>query len=112
MEQQLNRIELKGNVGSIKVSGTSAGKVAHFSLATNYVYNNRNNEAVVETTWHNIVAWEGKGIKHLDRISKGDKVYVCGRLRLSKFTGNDGTEKQVYEIVANRIVVEEKETGD
>ena len=104
MEQNLNRIELKGNVGNIRISETGAGKVARFSLATNYIYPNRENETVVETTWHNIVAWEGKNIRSVERITKGEKVYVSGRLRTAKFTGNDGEDRQVYEVVASKLL--------
>lgn len=107
MEQHLNRIELKGNVGNIRISENAAGKVARFSLATNYIYTNRENETVVETTWHNIVAWEGKNIRDIERITKGEKVYVSGRLRMSRFTGNDGEDRQMYEVVAAKLL-----TGD
>ena len=55
---------------------------------------------MVETTWHNIVAWEGKGIPELDKLEKGSRVYVTGRVRQSKYTGNDGLEKQSYEAFA------------
>lgn len=106
MEQHLNKIELKGNVGKIRIIETPTGKVAHFSLATNYVYNNRDKEAVVETCWHSIVVWEGKGIQNADQIVKGSKVYVCGRLRQSKYTGSDGVERQTYEVLANKVAVE------
>ncbi|MCM1176686.1 MAG: single-stranded DNA-binding protein [Bacteroidales bacterium] len=108
MEQHLNKIELRGNVGNVRFSETSAGKVARFSLATNHIVKDNN----VETTWHNIVAWEGKSIRNTDKIAKGSRVYVCGRMRLAKFTGNDGTEKQIYEVVANKLTVEDMEQKD
>ena len=43
----------------------------------------------------------------LTKIEKGAPLYVSGRVRTSKFTGSDGTEKQVYEVVANKITFED-----
>ncbi len=103
--EQLNRIELRGNIGNIRVSNVGQGKVARFSLATNYLYT-KDGEAVVETTWHNIVAWEGKGIPELDKLEKGSRVYVTGRVRQSKYTGNDGLEKQSYEVLASKLNID------
>lgn len=103
--EQLNKIELRGNVGNVRISDIGGNRVARFSLATNFMYKGKDNEAVLETTWHNIVAWSGKGMPDFSTIVKGAPVYVCGRLRTSKFTGNDGTEKTVYEVIANHIDV-------
>ena len=75
--EQLNRIELRGNVGNIRVSTVGTGQVARFSLATNFLYKNKDGEATVETTWHNIVAWSGKGMPEFEKIGKGSPVYVC-----------------------------------
>ncbi len=107
--EQLNKIELKGNVGNVKVFETATGKLVRFSLATNYLYRNREGETGVETTWHNIVAWEGRVIKSLDMIEKGSYMHVIGRLRSSHFTGTDGTEKQGYEVVANKLTILEED---
>lgn len=101
--EQLNRIELRGNVGNVRVSDVGGSKVARFSLATNFIYKGKDNEGVVETTWHNIVAWSGKGMPDFSIITKGAPIYVCGRLRTSKYTGNDGTEKTSYEVIAYKV---------
>lgn len=107
--ESFNRIELRGNVGNVRLAEVGSGKVANFSLATNYLYTNKDGEAVVETTWLNIVAWDAKGMPDLNRIQKGVPVYVCGRIRQTKYTGTDGVEKQVYEVLANKLRIEETE---
>ena len=101
--EQLNRIELKGNVGSVRITEAGSGKVARFSLATNYLYQAKDGSGTVETTWHNIVAWEGRGIPDLSVIEKGCPLYVCGRVRSTRYTASDGTEKTSFEVVASRI---------
>lgn len=103
--EQLNRIELRGNVGNIRISEVGESRVARFSVATNFIYKGKDNEGVVETTWHNVVAWSGKGMPDFTAITKGAPVYVTGRIRTSRFTGSDGTEKTVYEVVASKIEV-------
>ena len=96
--EQLNRIELRGAVGSVRLQTFSEARVARFTLATNYAYKDKNGEAVIETSWHNVVA------------SKGSKVYVQGRLRYQKYTGSDGVERLATDIVASRLVILDDES--
>lgn len=103
--EQLNRIELRGNVGSVRIQSVGQTHVARISLATNYVYKNRDGDPVIETTWHNITAWEGKNIPGLDSIQRGDKMYVSGRLRSQRFIGNDGMEHTAYDVLARNLQV-------
>lgn len=104
--EQLNRIEIRGNVGNVNILKAGNTRVAHFSVATNFAYKDRNGEPVIETTWHYVTAWEGnKGIPPLDTIAKGFPVYVTGRLRMRKFISGDGSEKTSYDIIANTLEV-------
>ena len=102
--EQLNRIEIRGNVGNVNIINVGNTRVAHFSVATNFAYKDRNGEPVIETTWHNVTAWEGnKGIPSLEIIAKGFPLYVTGRLRIQKYIAGDGTDKTSYDIIANTI---------
>ena len=102
--EQLNRLEIRGNVGNVNILRVGDTRVAHFSVATNVAYKGRNGEPVIETTWHNVTAWEGnKGIPSLDIICKGFPVYVAGRLRSQKYTANDGTERTSMEVIASTV---------
>jgi len=101
--EQLNRIEIRGNVGFVSILSVGESRVAHFSVATNFAYKGRNGEPVIETTWHNVTAWEGKSIPSLDIIQKGFPIYVTGRLRSQKYTGNDGVERFSLEVLANSV---------
>ena len=102
--EHLNRIEIRGNVGNVNIINVGNTRVAHFSVATNFAYKDRNGEPVIETTWHNVTAWEGnKGIPSLEIIAKGFPLYVTGRLRIQKYIAGDGTDKTSYDIIANTI---------
>ena len=108
--EQLNRIELRGAVGSVRLQTFSEARVVRFTLATNYAYKDKNGEAVIETSWHNVVAREGRNLRDLDKICKGSKVYVQGRLRYQKYTGSDGVERLATDIVASRLVILDDES--
>ena len=101
--EQLNRIELRGYVGSIQTYPVGEKKMARFTLATSMAYKDKDGAAVIETTWHSVVAFENKSIQDLDKIEIGSKLYVSGRVRTNRFTGSDGVERTVYEVVASRI---------
>lgn len=101
--EHINRIELQGHVGTVRMNEYNGSKVVNFSLATELLYKSRDGVAVSETTWHNIVAWDGSQMPDLDKIVKGVPVNVTGRLRENRYTSAEGVEKQIYEVLANRI---------
>ncbi len=107
--EQINRIELQGNVGNIKIQKVGDNEVARISVATNYIYKGKDGSPVIETTWHSVSAWNGKGMPDFHKICKGSSVHIFGRMRSQKFEGNDGSEKQFYEVLANRVSIVENE---
>lgn len=107
--EQLNRVELRGNVGTVRIAEVGEKQVINFSMATNYPYKNKDGENVIETTWHNVVAWSGKSMPDFSKITVGSGVHVLGRIRISKYTAGDGTEKQFYEIVASKVELEDQD---
>lgn len=109
--EQLNSVELRGNVGGVKYQGTKEKPMVIFSLATSMAYNSKDGTPVIETTWHTVVAFESREVQNLDRIQKGSKVYVRGRIRNQKFTGSDGAEHYSVDVLANRLVILEDETS-
>ena len=89
----------------VKRQEVGGKKVARFTVATNYAYKDGIGAAVIDTQWHNVSAWEGKNITDLDKIEKGSKVYVCGRMKYPKYQGQDGQERTGCEIQASRVTV-------
>lgn len=101
--EQLNKVELRGVVGSIRTQTFDESRMARISLATNYAYKDREGAAVIDTSWHIITAWEGRNIQSLERIVKGSKLAVTGRLRYQKYTGLDGVDRVATDILASRV---------
>lgn len=108
--EYINKVELKGRVGTVRTNIVNGSKVVNFSLITDILYKTKDGTPVSEATWFNVAAWEGKEVQSLDKIEKGAVVHVWGRMRSSKFEGQDGTEKQFYELLTTKLrVLEEDE---
>lgn len=103
--EQLNKVILRGHIGSVKFQAVRGSNMARFSVATNYIYKDAQGYCVIETGWHNVVAWEGDDIHNLDKLTKGDAVEVVGRLRNQRYTASDGEERYSTEILARTINV-------
>lgn len=101
----INRIELRGIVGNASYNRIGESQVCRFSLATDYAYKDRDGNPVVDTTWFNITAWEGKNMPDLRQIVRGAIVQVNGRVRTFKYTMADGTEKSGWEVFARRVAI-------
>lgn len=102
--EQLNKVELRGVVGSVRIQTFAQSRMARIGLATNYAYKDREGGAVIDTSWHNVIAWEGRNIQELEKIGKGTKLHVFGRIRYQTYTGTDGVDRTSTDIVANRIL--------
>jgi single-strand DNA-binding protein len=107
----INRIELQGRVGNVRINEHNGTRVANFSLATDLLYKTKDGNAVSETTWHNVVAWESRDTPNVHSICVGMPLNVIGRLRTSRYTTADGTEKIFYEVLASKIRVIEEDTS-
>ena len=65
--------------------------------------NKQTNERVSNTEWHNIVL-RNKAAEICEKyLSKGDKVYVEGRIKTRKWTGEDGVDRYSTEINVNEF---------
>lgn len=106
--EHINRIELQGRVGNVRTNEHNGSRVANFSLVTDLLYKNKEGAPISEATWHNIVFWEGRDTPCVTEIVKGALVYVSGRLRTVKYTNAEGTEKQFYEVLANKVKVQKE----
>ena len=109
MENSINKIILRGNVGSSRILNLAQGSVIRFSLATNEIFKDRNGNVTQETQWHNVVAWSKKGMPDFNLIDKGATVEVEGRMRYVKYTNADGIEKILPEVMATTLLIKVKE---
>lgn len=108
--EQLNKIILRGNVGSASFRSFEDKAQNRFHIATNFAFKSRDGQPVIETLWLPVIAWEGRNIslQDLQKVEKGSVVYVEGRLRLNKFVSTEGVEKQQHEVIANYLRIEDE----
>ena len=102
----LNRMTAIGNLGADpEMRYTPNGNpVTSFNIAVSRSYNTQDGERREETEWFRVVAWNQLAERCNQYLSKGQKVYVDGRLRTDRWEGRDGTPRTTIEIVAQNVV--------
>src|SRR5512133_2198679 len=107
MNSLSNRATLIGNLGQDPETKTieNGKKVTHFTLATKESYKNADGQRVSETTWHNIVAWNGLADVAGKFLKKGKEVAVEGRIVYRSYEDKKGVTKYITEIVLSDLVL-------
>jgi single-strand DNA-binding protein len=102
----LNKALIIGNLGGDpEMRFTSAGNpVTTFNVATNRVYNSPDGERKEETEWFTVVTWTRLAETCNQFLTKGQKVYVEGRLHNRTWEGQDGVKRSRVEITAERVI--------
>ncbi|GAB3637783.1 hypothetical protein GCM10027422_33730 [Hymenobacter arcticus] len=101
----VNKVILVGNLGKDpEVRHLEGGNsVAHFTLATNEYYKDKQGARVERTEWHNISAWRGLAELTEKYLKKGSQVYIEGKLRTRQYQDKDQQTRYITEIIAEEI---------
>ena len=107
MNSLKNRVTLIGNLGQDPETKTTetGKKVTRFTMATNDGYKNADGQKISETTWHNIVAWNGLSDIAEKFLKKGKEVAVEGRIVYRSYEDKKGLTKNITEIVLNDLLL-------
>ena len=105
--RSLNRVLLIGNLTrDPELKYTPAGTaVCSFGVATNRSWKTADGDTKEETQYHRIIAWQKLAELCGKLLTKGRKVYLEGRLVYRTFTGRDGQQRTVSEIVLDDFIV-------
>lgn len=106
--RSLNKVMLIGNLTrDVEVRYTPSGTaVATFGLATNRSWSSGDGgERQEEVQFHRIVAWSKLAEICGQLLFKGRKIFIEGRLQTRKFTGQDGQQREITEIVAENMMI-------
>ncbi len=98
-----NRVQLIGFLGQeIEVKEYAEGKkMARMSMATHESRKTDEGKRETLTTWHNLLAW-GKTAEVMAKIfSKGQRLYIEGKLSYREYTTADNIKKNSTEIVVS-----------
>ena len=106
----LNKILVIGNLGTDpEMRYTPNGNpVTSFRIATNRRYTTSQGEQREETEWFRVVAWNRLAERCNQFLTKGQRVYVEGRLKSDSWVGNDGQTRFTNEINAFEVVFLER----
>ncbi len=105
-----------GNLGrEPEMRYTPSGRpVTTFSVATSRTWNTSEGEKHVETEWFNVVAWSNLAEICKQYLTKGQQVYIEGRLQTRHWDDQEGNKHTSVEIVANEMIIlgERREAGE
>lgn len=107
MSRGLNKVMLIGNLGrDPEMRYTPSGRpVTSFSLATSRTWTTPEGERREETEWFNVVAWSNLAEICKQYLTKGQQVYVEGRLQTRRWEDPEGKKHSAIEVVANEMVM-------
>lgn len=105
--RSINRAILLGNLTrDPELKYTPAGTaVCTFGVATNRTWTTGDGQTKEDVQYHRIVAWQKLAELCGKLLAKGRKVYLEGRLVYRTFTGKDGIQRTVSEIVLDDFIV-------
>lgn len=105
MARGVNKVILVGNLGNDPDMKYTQGGMAicTLSLATSSVRKDKEGNQQERTEWHRVKLFGKLGEIAGEYLKKGRQVYIEGEIRYDKFTGQDGQEKYITEIVANEM---------
>jgi single-strand DNA-binding protein len=85
---------------------TPSGKpVTTFTVAVSRSWNSADGERHSETEWFNIVAWGNLAEICKQYLTKGQQVYIEGRLQSRRWDDKEGVKHTSVEIVANEMMM-------
>lgn len=101
MSGTLNKVMLIGHLGdNVKMHYfDGGGSIGRFPLATNETYTKKDSgEKVTNTDWHTVVV-RNKAAEICEKyLTKGDKVYVEGKIKTRKWQDESGNDRYSTEI--------------
>lgn len=98
------KVFILGRVGkdpSKKETGSTT--ICSFPVATSRKYKGSDGQTKEETEWHSIVCFGSSADFASNYVTKGDTVHIEGYLKTRKWTGSDGQDRYVTEVIANSV---------
>lgn len=107
MSRGLNKVQIIGHLGKDpEMRYTPSGRpVTTFSVAVSRSWNSADGERHSETEWFSVVAWGNLAEICKQYLTKGQQVYVEGRLQTRRWDDKEGTKHTSVEIVANEMMM-------
>lgn len=110
----LNKIQLIGRVGADPESRfmPNGNRVVTLSLATTRKWKNKDGQKQEDTEWYRCTFFSGLADVVAEYVSKGGLIYVGGRGKTNKWTGQDGKDNYSFGVVADEMYMLGKKGDD
>lgn len=106
MSKGLNKVLIIGNLGAapeVRYTQNSTA-VATISVATTETWKDKQTgEQREQTEWHRVVMYRRLAEIAGEYLRKGSKVYIEGKLKTRKWTGEDQVERYTTEVVGKEM---------
>jgi single-strand DNA-binding protein len=106
MPSSINKVILVGRLGADpELRYTPGGNaVCNMSLATNFVYIDKDDKKQERVNWHKVVTWGRQGEVCKQYLSKGQQIYVEGRIENRSYTDKAGIKRFATDVVSDAVV--------
>lgn len=114
MTRGLNKVMLIGRLGQEpEMRYTPSGRpLTKLQVAVNRSWKSSDGEKKTETEWFNIVAW-GKLAEICNQyLSKGQQVYIEGRLHTRQWQDDEGNNHSSVEVIAKEMLMLDSKSGE
>ena len=118
MSRGLNKVMIIGHLGrDPEMRYTPSQRaVTNFNVASSRSWKSSDGEKHTETEWFNVVAWGSLAEICNQYLSKGQQVYIEGRLQTRKWEDDEGNRRSTVEIHAREMImlggIKKKEGND
>lgn len=110
----LNKVMLMGRLGKdpeIKYLASGAA-IATFNIVTDESWIDRNGQRVDHAEWHRIITFQRLAENCAHHIGKGSLVYVEGSLQTRKWIDQNGQNRYVTEVKAQKVLFLDRRRPD
>ena len=106
MSRGLNKVMIIGNLGrDPEIRSTPSGRPdTTFSVATSRSWSTSEGEKRVEIEWFNVVSWSSVAEICKQHLTKGQQVYIEGRLQ-TRHWEKEGVKHTAVEVVASEMMI-------
>lgn len=108
MAKDLNKVMITGRLGrDPELRYTQSGEaVATFSVASGRPTRDEREQSGwrEETEWFRVVTWQGVAERAAEQLTKGNRVYVEGRLQTREYTDKQGQRQRSIEVIADDFI--------
>ncbi|CCM10524.1 Single-stranded DNA-binding protein [Cardinium endosymbiont cEper1 of Encarsia pergandiella] len=113
----VNKVIILGNLGKApEIRHLENGRMrVQLTVATHDSYKTKEGQKINHTDWHEIVLWTPHAEVAAQYLTKGQQVYIEGKLIHRCYTDKEGGQKYMIQIVGQQLVllggIKSKEQG-